>query len=137
PLNFSVMKNLLYTIIGGLLGRVLYKSEASSWYPIYEMLRFDAVNMYGIIGAPLGLGIMLVQAITSSLTNSIFGDTIILSTHKMSFSRYLLGGILFGLEWALAGACPGPIYILIGAGHGSMLVVLLGALLGAFAYGAF
>ena len=131
------MKNLLYTIMGGLLGVVLYKSEAASWFRIYEMFRFDAFHMYGIIGSALGLGIILVQAIKSSRTKSIFGDTIILSTHKMSFSRYMLGGILFGLGWALGGACPGPIYILIGAGHGSMLVVLLGALLGAFAYGAF
>src|SRR5690606_31616117 len=77
PLNFSVMKNLLYTIMGGLLGVVLYKSEAASWFRIYEMFRFDAFHMYGIIGSALGLGIILVQAIKSSRTKSIFGDTII------------------------------------------------------------
>ena len=115
---------------------VLYKSEAASWFRIYEMFQFDAFHMYGIIGSAVALGILLVQGIKRSRTKSLFGEKIILPTHGISFARYMLGGILFGLGWALAGACPGPIYILIGAGHGSMLIVLVGALVGAFAYGA-
>lgn len=130
------MKNLLFMGIGGLLGLVLYKSEAASWLRIYEMFRFDAFHMYGIMGSALVVGILLVQGIKRSRTKSLFGEKIVMPSHGPSLTRYLLGGILFGLGWALAGACPGPIYLLVGAGHGSMLIVLVGALLGAFAYGA-
>lgn len=130
------MKNLLFMGIGGLLGLVLYKSEAASWLRIYEMFRFDAFHMYGIMGSALVVGILLVQGIKRSRTKSLFGEKIVMPIHGPSLTRYLLGGILFGLGWALAGACPGPIYLLVGAGHGSMLIVLVGALLGAFAYGA-
>lgn len=129
------MKNLIYILIGGLLGIVLYKSEAASWFRIQEMFRFDSFHMYGIIGSALVLGIILVQGFKRSGTKSVFGEPLQLAAHKRSFARYLYGGILFGLGWALAGACPGPIYILIGAGEWSMAIVLVGALVGAFAHG--
>src|SRR5690606_30556438 len=130
------MKKLIYIPIGVLLGVVLYKSEAASWFRIQEMFRFDSFHMYGIIGSALVLGIILVQWIKRSGAKSLYGEPIVLAVHKMSFARYMYGGILFGLGWALAGACPGPIYILIGAGEWSMAIVLLGALIGAFAHGA-
>ena len=129
------MKNSIYILLGGLLGVVLYKSEAASWFRIQEMFRFDSVHMYGIIGSALVLGIILVQWIKRSGAKSLYGESILLPEHKKSFSRYMYGGILFGLGWALAGACPGPIYILIGAGEWSMAIVLVGALIGAFAHG--
>lgn len=129
------MKNLLYILIGTLLGVVLYKSEAASWFRIYEMFNFDSFHMYGIIGSALAVGILLVQGIKRTGVNSFFGEPITIKENEKSFRRYMFGGILFGLGWALAGACPGPIYILIGAGHWSVLIVLLGALLGAFVHG--
>ncbi len=129
------MKKLIYIPIGVLLGMVLYKSEAASWFRIQEMFRFDSFHMYGIIGSALVLGIILIQAVKRSGTKSLFGDPIKLPDHPRSFARYMYGGILFGLGWALAGACPGPIYVLVGAGEWSMAIVLLGALIGAFAHG--
>ncbi|AEM70627.1 protein of unknown function DUF395 YeeE/YedE [Allomuricauda ruestringensis DSM 13258] len=129
------MKNVVYIILGIFLGIVLYKSEAASWFRIYEMFQFDSFHMYGIIGSALAVGIVLVQWIKKSKLKSFSGETITILDKEKSIARYILGGALFGLGWALAGACPGPIYILVGAGYWPIVIVLVGALLGAFAYG--
>ncbi|MBA4745548.1 DUF6691 family protein [Flagellimonas halotolerans] len=129
------MKNIVYIILGTFLGIVLYKSEAASWFRIYEMFQFDSFHMYGIIGSALAVGIVLVQWIKKSKVKSFSGETIAILDKEKSIARYILGGALFGLGWALAGACPGPIYILVGAGYWPIVIVLVGALLGAFAYG--
>lgn len=130
------MKNLTFMAIGTFFGIVLYKSEAASWFRIYEMFKFDSFHMYGIIGSALILGIIFVQLIKRSKTKSFFGEEIKIEDKEPSFTRYILGGTIFGLGWGLAGSCPGPIYILTGAGYWPVLIVLVGALLGAFVYGA-
>ncbi|WP_418498002.1 YeeE/YedE family protein [Flagellimonas sp.] len=129
------MKSVLYIIVGTFLGVILYKSEAASWFLIYEMFQFDSFHMYGIIGSALAVGIVLVQWIKRSQVRSFFGEPIRIEEKERSFARYIIGGTLFGLGWALGGACPGPIYILVGAGYWPILIVLFGAVLGAFVYG--
>ena len=113
----------------------MYKSEAASWFRIYEMFHFDSFHMYGIIGSALVLGVIGVQVIKRKNMKTFFGEPIKIAPKERGYKNYLFGGIIFGLGWALAGACPGPIYTLIGAGYVSILVVLAGALLGAFLYG--
>ena len=117
------------------MGIVLYKSEAASWFRIYEMFQFDSFHMYGIIGSALAVGVVLVFWIKKSKIKSFSGEIIQIPDKEKSFARYILGGTLFGLGWALAGACPGPIYILVGAGYWPIIIVLFGAILGAFVYG--
>ncbi|MEY8781243.1 DUF6691 family protein [Allomuricauda sp. XS_ASV26] len=129
------MKRLVYILLGSFLGVVLYKSEAASWFRIYEMFQFDAFHMYGIIGSALTIGVVLVFWIKKSKVKSFSGEIIQIPDKEKSFARYIWGGTLFGLGWALAGSCPGPIYILVGAGYWPMVIVLFGALLGAFVYG--
>ncbi|MEO2050956.1 DUF6691 family protein [Flagellimonas beolgyonensis] len=129
------MKNIYFMIVGTVLGITLYKSEAASWFRIYEMFQFDSFHMYGIIGSALVVGIILVQVIKRSKVKSFFGEPIKIEDKEKSFTRYIAGGTLFGLGWALAGACPGPMYILAGAGYWPIFVVIFGALLGAFLYG--
>ena len=129
------MKNIVYILLGTFLGIVLYKSEAASWFRIYEMFQFDSFHMYGIIGSALAVGVVLVFWIKKSKIKSFSGEIIQISDKEKSFARYILGGTLFGLGWALAGACPGPIYILVGAGYWPIIIVLFGAILGAFVYG--
>ncbi|NDV17150.1 YeeE/YedE family protein [Muricauda sp. TY007] len=131
------MKNLAYIIIGTFLGIVLYKSEAASWFRIYEMFQFDSFHMYGIIGSALAVGVVLVQWIKKSKVKSFFGEPLNIEDKERSFTRYIVGGTLFGMGWALAGSCPGPIYILVGAGYWPIVIVLIGAVLGAFVYGVF
>ena len=129
------MKTLVYLIIGTFFGIVMYKSEAASWFRIYEMFEFGSFHMYGIIGSALVLGIVGVQLIKRFNLKSLKGTEMHLKPKSKSIARYAIGGTLFGLGWALAGACPGPMYVLAGAGYVSILIVILGALLGTFVYG--
>lgn len=129
------MRTLGFILIGTFFGMIMYKSEAASWFRIYEMFQFDAFHMYGIIGSALLFGVLGVQVIKKKNLKTFYGDPIRIADKERGFKKYFFGGTIFGLGWALAGACPGPIYTLIGAGHVSVLVVLVGALLGAFLYG--
>ncbi|GGD56365.1 DUF6691 family protein [Muriicola marianensis] len=129
------MKSLKFLLTGIFFGIVLVKSEAVSWYRIYEMFQFQSFHMYGIIGSAVVVGIIGVWLIKRSKLNSIEGQPIVLPPKDRSIARYLIGGTIFGLGWALAGACPGPMYILVGTGVLSMLLVIAGAILGTFFYG--
>lgn len=129
------MKSLAYLLIGIFFGIVMFKSEAASWFRIYEMFQFQSFHMYGIIGSALFLGVIGVQLIKRKNLKNFFGEKIIFVPKDKSFSRYMYGGVIFGLGWALAGACPGPIFTLVGAGYLPILVVFAGAMLGTFIYG--
>ncbi len=129
------MRSFLYLIVGIFFGIVLFKSEAASWFRIYEMFQFASFHMYGIIGSALVLGIIFIQLIKRSKAKSIFGEAITIQPKEKSFYRYAIGGICFGLGWALAGACPGPMYVLAGAGYLPILIVITSAIFGTFVYG--
>lgn len=129
------MKYITYLAVGVFFGIVMYKSEAASWFRIYEMFQFGSFHMYGIIGSALALGVIGVQIIKRRNIKAFGNQEMQLKPKKKSIVRYLLGGIIFGLGWALAGACPGPMFVLVGAGFYSILVVIGGALLGTFVYG--
>jgi len=129
------MRTLIYLFIGILFGITMFKSEAASWFRIYEMFKFEAIHMYGIIGTALGVGLLVVQVIKRYKIKSFFGDAITFPPKEKSISRYLIGGIIFGLGWALVGACPGPMFTLVGAGYTPILVVIVASLLGTFLYG--
>ncbi len=129
------MKFLKYLLIGILFGIVMTKSEAISWYRIQEMFRFQSFHMYGIIGSALAVGVVMVAYLKRKEVKSLDGDIITFTDKNFSIPRYLLGGIVFGLGWALSGACPGPMYTLLGNGFSVFLVVIASAVLGTFTYG--
>lgn len=129
------MKFIKYLLVGFLFGIVLTKSEAVSWYRIYEMFQFQSFHMYGIIGVAVFTGIIGIQIIKRNNIKDIQGKPIVIADKEKGSFRYWVGGLFFGLGWALVGACPGPIFILIGAGFWSVAVILLGAMIGTFIYG--
>ena len=130
------MNNLLkYLLVGFVFGIVLTKSEAVSWYRIYEMFQFQSFHMYGIIMVAIITGVIGIQIIKRKNIKDINGSTIEIPSKEKGFVRYAVGGLIFGLGWALVGSCPGPIFILLGAGILPILIVLLGAVLGTFLYG--
>ncbi|NJB82535.1 DUF6691 family protein [Wenyingzhuangia aestuarii] len=129
------MKNSIYLSIGIFFGITMYKSEAASWFRIYEMFNFQAFHMYGIIGVAVVVGIIMVQLIKKFQLKSFYGVPITFNDKEKSVKRYLFGGIIFGLGWALAGACPGPMFTLVGAGFYSLLIVIASATFGTYVYG--
>jgi hypothetical protein len=131
------MKVIKYLLVGFVFGIVLTKSEAVSWYRIYEMFQFQSFHMYGIIMTAIATGIIGIQLIKRRNIKDIKGLVIEIQDKDQGSARYWIGGIFFGLGWALVGACPGPIFILLGAGFWSVGIVLFGALVGTYLYGVF
>lgn len=129
------MKHLQFIFIGLFFGIVLIKSEAASWFRIYEMFQFQSFHMYGIIGSAVGFGVISVAIIKHFKAKDNNGRKILFSNKEKSFYRYLIGGILFGLGWALAGACPGPMFTLLGGGFFPILISIVGAIIGTWFYG--
>ena len=99
------------------------------------MFQFGSFHMYGIIFSAVLIGVIGVQYIKRNDIKTFAKEQIHLRPKNKSIIRYLVGGIIFGLGWALTGACPGPMFVLAGAGYISILVVVVGAVLGAFVYG--
>jgi len=126
---------LRYLLIGLAFGIVLVKSEVVSWYRIQEMFRFQSFHMYGIIGSALAVAAASIRLLARAGRRAAGGEEISIPRKQMGRgTRYWLGGTIFGLGWGLSGACPGPIFALIGAGYATALVLLASALLGAWAY---
>ncbi len=130
------MKFLKFLIVGVFFGIILSKSEAISWYRIYEMFKFQSFHMYGIIGSAVVVGIIFVQVIKRFNVKNYKGNAIEFIPKKSGKYRNIIGGIIFGLGWSLAGSCPGPFFILLGKGALPIVIVILGAVIGAFTYHA-
>ena len=129
------MKFLKFLLVGIFFGIVLVKSEAVSWYRIFEMFKFQSFHMYGIIGSAVVLGALFIWLLKKMKLKNIDGENINIPDKDKSFIRYIIGGTIFGFGWALAGACPGPMYILLGTGVFSMFIVIAAAVFGTFIYG--
>ena len=128
------MKNVKFLWVGIFFGIILTKSEVASWFRIYEMFKFQSFHMYGVIGSAVMIGFVIMYFFKNQKIKTLEGQDIIVAEKKKGLSRNLIGGIIFGFGWALGGACPGPMFALIGKGAVPVIVVLFGAVLGAFAY---
>jgi hypothetical protein len=131
------MRGLKFIFTGIIFGIIMSKSEAISWYRIQEMFRFQSFHMYGIIGTAVTLGIIAVYLIKRFKMKDTEGDPIAFQNKDRTWKKYLIGGSIFGLGWALTGACPGPMFVNLGHGYWAMLIVILGALIGTYLYGLF
>ncbi|MCI0922307.1 YeeE/YedE family protein [Sphingobacterium rhinopitheci] len=129
------MKRVIFILLGVLFGIVMYKAEAASWFRIYEMFKFQSFHMYGFIGSALVVGVIGIQLFKRFGTKTIEGGDLELKPKDKTVPRYLIGGIFFGLGWALVGACPGPLFVLLGTGLFSIGIVIIGALIGTYIYG--
>ena len=130
------MKYIKFLLVGVLFGIILSKSEVISWYRIYEMFKLQSFHMYGVIGSAVLIGIFIMYFFKKGILKNFKGEEIVVKPKDKGVAKNLLGGIIFGFGWALGGVCPGPMYVLVGKGVVAILVVLLGAHLGAFLYHA-
>ena len=131
------MKGLKYITAGTLFGIIMAKSEAISWYRIQEMFRFQSFHMYGIIGTAVVIGVIAVYLIKKNQLRDTQGNGITFQDKDRTWPRYIMGGTIFGLGWALTGACPGPMFVNVGYGYFAMFIVIFGSLIGTYFYGLF
>ncbi|QXV66857.1 YeeE/YedE family protein [Mucilaginibacter sp. 21P] len=129
------MRGSKFILAGIAFGIIMAKSEAISWYRIQEMFRFQSFHMYGIIGTAVTFGVLAVYLIKRFNFKDSQGNPIFLPDKDKSWTKYILGGLIFGLGWALTGACPGPMFVNVGYGYLSMILVITGALIGTYVYG--
>ena len=129
------MKYFKYLVLGTLFGNILTKSEVISWFRIQEMFRFQAFHMYGVIGSAIVVGMISIQLIKRNRLKSMDSEPIVIADKKFNHGVWS-GGFIFGLDWALTGACPGPLFAQLGSGVGSAAVLILAALAGTWTYSA-
>lgn len=129
------MKNISFLFVGVLFGVVMTKSEAISWFRIHEMFRFESFHMYGIIGVAVVLGAIIIATMKRTKMKTLRDTFVSYNPMKMNLTRHILAGSIFGLGWALMGACPGPMFVMFGHGFWIFALVIVGAMLGTFTYG--
>lgn len=128
--------NLKYGLVGIFFGIAFTKAEVISWFRIQEMFRLQSFHMYGVIGTAIVVGMISVWLIKKRNVKTVEGETI--EFHRKKFNKgQIIGGLIFGLGWAMTGACPGPLFAQIGAGFLVITVVLLSAIAGTWVYGFF
>lgn len=126
--------SLRYIILGICFGIVLIKAELVSWFRIQEMFRLQSFHLYGIIGSAIIVGMLSLWLIKKRKIQTLHGETI--QTHPKTFHKgQIFGGFLFGIGWAITGACPGPLFAQIGMGATVIFVTLLSAVIGTWFYG--
>lgn len=128
-------KYLFYLVLGIVFGIILLKSEVVSWYRINEMFQFEAFHMYGIIGSAVVCLAIAIALIKKFGGKNVHGDCIEVKGKSGGWKPLIIGGTIFGLGWAITGACPGPMFVLLGKGVFSIAVVILFAMLGTFVFG--
>ena len=129
------MKSLRFILAGVFYGIVMVKSEAVSWFRIFEMFRFESFHMYGIMGSGVLTALISTLLVRKLGARNIERAKFSFRTVAPQFKSALVGGVIFGLGWAMTGACPGPLFVNVGAGYPIMLVVIGFAVLGAFVHG--
>lgn len=135
-LSHPMWYNIKYLIIGTLFGIVFTKAEVISWFRIQEMFRLESFFMYGVIGSAIFTAMISIFIIKKFKIKTIYGEPIKLADKKFNKGN-IYGGLIFGLGWAMTGACPGPLFAQIGTGTTVIIVTLLSAILGTWVYGKY
>ena len=128
------MRLLIFLVIGVAFGVIMTKSEAISWFRIQEMFYLQSFHMYGIIGSAITVNMLGILCLKKWNIKSLDGAPLQFAHHDLQWKRRLYGGTLFGVGWAMTGACPGPLYVLLGNGYSIIVVIIASALVGAVLY---
>lgn len=130
----SVFDNMKYLVVGTMFGVVFVKAEVVSWFRIQEMFRLSSFHMYGVIGTAVVVGMTSVFLIKRLQIKTLSGEEVVIKDKTFNKGQ-IYGGLIFGLGWAVTGACPGPMFAQIGAGYGAVAVTLASAVAGTWLYG--
>lgn len=119
--------------LGITFGFILTKSEVISWFRIQKMFKFEEPYMYLVIGTAVITGIISIIILKKLNIKSLTKEEMDFSGKKLTKGT-IIGGIIFGIGWAITGACPGPIFAQVGTGEYAAIVTFIGAFSGAFIY---
>ncbi len=128
--------NIKYLVVGIIFGIVFVKAEIISWFRIQEMFRLQSFFMYGVIGTAVVVGMLSVFIIKKFNIKTFSGEAITFENKPFN-KGHIYGGLIFGIGWAITGACPGPLYAQIGSGFGVVAITFLSAVAGTWVYGFF
>jgi uncharacterized protein len=135
-MGVTMKKNIIVLFLGIYFGIILTKGEVISWFRVQEMFRFQSFHMYGFIGSAVATAAISIIIMKKLQLKDLYGNLI--TPIPLTYQHgNIIGGIIFGLGWALIGACPGPIFTLLGSGYMTMLIPLVGATLGTYVYGVY
>jgi uncharacterized protein len=132
----TITENLKYLLVGIGFGIIFVKAEIVSWFRIQEMFRLESFFMYGVIGSAVAVGALSVFIIKKLKVKTIKGEEIKIEPKTFNKGQ-IYGGLLFGIGWAMTGACPGPLYAQIGYGASVIVVTLVSAIAGTWVYGKY
>jgi uncharacterized membrane protein YedE/YeeE len=130
------MRNTIALLLGTFLGIIFMKAEVLSWFRIQEMFAFQSFHMYGIIGSAIAVGALSIWLIRKAGMKSIEGNIIELKDKAPNYKSAYIGGTIFGLGWAMTGACPGPMYALVGSGTTVFILSIIMGIVGVLTYAA-
>ena len=136
PKSESGLAQVKYLLVGTVFGIVLVKAELISWFRIQEMFRLDAFHLYGVMGSAVLVGMLSVLLIRRFNVKTLQGEPVRIAPKTFNKGQ-IYGGLVFGLGWALTGACPGPLFAQLGSGFGAIGITLLSAITGTWLYGYF
>jgi uncharacterized membrane protein YedE/YeeE len=130
------MNNIKYLIVGIFFGIAFVKAEIISWFRIQEMFQLTSFHMYGVMGTAVLVGMTSVFLIKKLNIKTLTGETVTIEDKKFDKGQ-IIGGLLFGIGWAITGACPGPLFAQIGSGFSVIAITLFSAIAGTWVYGKF
>lgn len=130
------MKNIKYLVVGIIFGIVFVKAEIISWFRIQEMFQLQSFFMYGVIGTAVVVAMLAVWLIKKFNIKTLDGEKVVIE-NKTFHKGQIIGGLIFGMGWAITGACPGPLFVQIGSGFIVVAITLLSAIAGTWVYGYF
>lgn len=128
------MNNIKYLLVGIFFGILLVKGEIISWFRTQEMFRFQSFHMYGVISSAIAVGLISVYLIKKFNIKTLSGEPIAIVTKEYN-KGIIIGSLIFGIGWAITGACPGPLYAQIGSNYLSVIITLISAIFGTWIYG--
>ncbi len=131
----TITQNFKYSLVGICFGIIFVKAEIISWFRMQELFRLQSFHMWGVIGTAIAVGMLSIQIIKRFNIKTLSGETITFPT-KTFDKGTIIGGFMFGLGWAITGACPGPLFAQLGSGVVTIVITILSALAGTWTYGA-
>ena len=127
------MKDIKYILFGIVFGIILTKAEVISWFRIHDMFLFKEAYMYLIIGSAIATAAISVLLIKYFKVKTLDKKEIVINSKALNKGT-VIGGVMFGIGWAMTGACAGPIFAQIGVGEWAAISTLIGAVLGTYSY---